>query len=98
MLAFECHIDGGRVGEIDVQPAIAVVVKQQHAATHRLHDVSVVRSRGVREMNTSLVCNVFQLRDRPVVAFDDLQSRWRGRALGYTLSQDPAWQQKMREQ
>jgi len=35
----------GRIRKINVQPTVAVVVQQQHAAAHRLHNVFALRRR-----------------------------------------------------
>src|SRR5262249_27086005 len=41
--AFEGHVDSGRVGEIDVGPAVAVVIDDDDAAAHGFDDVLLFR-------------------------------------------------------
>ena len=51
------------VGEIDVRPAVAVVVEHEHTAAHRLDNVVVGSSRRMAETNASPFGDVFELRD-----------------------------------
>ena len=43
LLALERHLYCGRVGEVNVGPAVAVVIDDQDAAAHRFHDVLLLR-------------------------------------------------------
>src|SRR5262249_30738357 len=38
-LSFDGHVYGRRVGKVNVQPAVAVVIDQQHTAAHGFDDI-----------------------------------------------------------
>jgi hypothetical protein len=63
------HVDAGRIGEIDVRPAVAVVVDEDHAAAHRFDDVAFGGVGGVFECDARGRGDVFQLRNRTPAAF-----------------------------
>src|SRR6476620_4123581 len=52
------HLDGRRVGEIDVQPAIAIVIPQNDAAAHRLDNVCAQWIGDMAETDTCLLPDV----------------------------------------
>src|SRR5437762_3534747 len=56
------HLDGRRVREIDVQPAVAIVIPQNDAAAHRLDNVCAQWIRDMAETDTCLLRDVLQLR------------------------------------
>src|ERR1051326_5511978 len=95
-LALERAFDAGGVSEVNVGPAIAVVINEQHAAAHALDDVLFLGRRLVMEVDTSLGRDVYELRHRAgtfLAGFDDtgllagcaghghLQNRAEGRYL-----------------
>ena len=61
------HRNAGRVRKVNVQPAIAVIVEERHAAAHRFDDVSLFRTGKVLEVNSRGCRNILQLwrRARP---------------------------------
>ena len=83
------HLDGRRVREIDVQPAIAIVIPQNDAAAHRLDNVCAQRIGDVAETDTCLLRDVLQLRYRTSFALNlpgVRRRRRRGRMLLLTQS------------
>ena len=83
------HLDGRRVREIDVQPAIAIVIPQNDAAAHRLDNVCAQRIGDMAETDTCLLRDVLQLRYRTSFALNLLgvrRRRRRGRMLLLTQS------------
>src|SRR5208282_2196302 len=85
LLAFDGHLDARGIGEIDVGPAVAIIVEQNHAAAHGLHDVFLGGVGAVLEGDAGLRGDVFQLWNRATQAFDGFSSGrrrwWRGMAL-----------------
>jgi len=57
------HVNRRRIRKINVQPTVAVVVQQQHAAAHRLHNVFALRRRSVRKLNPRFFRDVDKLRN-----------------------------------
>src|ERR1035437_10059379 len=57
-----CHLHAGRVGEIDIRPAVAIVIDQSNASAHRLHDVLHLRTRLMLEVNPGRCRDVDELR------------------------------------
>src|SRR5690349_12758702 len=83
------HLDGRRVREIDVQPAIAIVIPQNDAAAHRLDNVCAQRVGDMAETDTYLLRDVLQLRYWTSFALNLLGVRRRrrpGRVLLLTQS------------
>src|SRR3954470_19065684 len=83
------HLDGGRVREVDVQPAITIVIPQNDAAAHRLDNVCVQRIGDMAETDTCLLRDILQLRYRASFALSLLgvrRRRRRGRMLLLTES------------
>ena len=64
----------GRIREVDVGPAVAIVVDQDHAAAHGFHDVFLGRVGGVFEGDAGLGSDVFELWNRAAAA---LRLTWR---------------------
>ena len=62
------HLHRRRIGEVNIQPAIAIVVEQNHPATHRFHDVFIFRRGRMFEVNAGFFSDVFQLRDGTALA------------------------------
>ncbi len=56
------HLDGLRVGEINVGPAVAIVVDERHASAHRLDDELLLGAGVMIEMDSGGGCNVDELR------------------------------------
>src|SRR5262249_39893798 len=73
------HLDSGSVREIDVQPAISIVIPQNDAAAHRLDNVCAQRIGDMAETNTCLLRDVLQLRYRTSFALNLLGVRRRRR-------------------
>jgi len=46
------HLDGLRVGEIDVGPAVAIVIDERHASAHRLDNELLLRAGVMIEVDT----------------------------------------------
>src|SRR3954468_442223 len=83
------HLDGRRVREINVQPAIAIVIPQNDAAAHRLDNVCAQRIGDMAETDTCLLRDVLQLRYWTSLALNLLgvrRRRRRGRMLLLTQS------------
>src|SRR5580765_3710667 len=83
------HLDGRRIREIDVQPAIAIVVPQNDAAAHRLDNVCAQRICDMAEMDPRFLRDVLQLRYRTSFALNlpgVRRRRRRGRMLLLTQS------------
>ena len=76
-LAFQSHVDGRRIGEIDVGPTVAIVVKDDHAASHRFEDVLLFLGRCVSKGDSSLRGIILQLRDGAIGAFERFGARRR---------------------
>src|SRR6185312_9681868 len=73
------HGYGRSIGEVDVRPAVAIIVQQQHAAAHGFHDVFLFRVGGVFEVDSGLRGDINKLWYRPASAFFRLGSRRRRR-------------------
>ena len=56
------HVDALRVGEIDVRPAVAIVIDQRHSPAHRLRNELGFRTRLVIEDDSRRFCDVDELR------------------------------------
>jgi hypothetical protein len=83
------HLDGWRVREIDVQPAIAIVIPQNDTAAHRLDNVCAQRIGDMSETDACLLRDVFELRYLASFALNLLgirRRRRRGRMLLLTQS------------
>src|SRR4051794_4490619 len=83
------HLDGRRVREIDVQPAIAIVIPQNDAAAHRFDNVCAQRIGDMTETDTCFLRDVLQLRYRTSLTLNLPGVRWRrrcGRMLLLTQS------------
>jgi hypothetical protein len=75
----EYLIDGRLIREVDVRPAIAVIVDEDNAATHRFHDVFLYRIGGVREGDAGRRGDVLELRNGAAAAFCHPAAGRRGR-------------------
>ena len=73
--------DGGRIGEVEVGPAIAVVINHDHATCHRFHDVLFLGRREVLKLDAGLGRNIGELRNDAVLARLGLRP-WRRRSIG----------------
>ena len=71
-LALQSHLDAGSVGEINVRPAIAVVVDNNHSTAHGFDDVFFRGIGSVLEGNSGFCGDVFQLRNRAAAALGGL--------------------------
>src|SRR4051812_31847300 len=60
----QLHVNIRRVREVDVWPAVAIVIDQSHPATHRFHDVFLVRGGKMTEMDAGRSSDIHHLRDR----------------------------------
>src|SRR5581483_311953 len=83
------HLDGRRVREIDVQPAVAVIIPQNDAAAHRLDNVGAQRIGDMAKTDACLLRDVLQLRYGTSFALNPLgvgRRRRRGRVLLLTQS------------
>src|SRR6185437_14482269 len=80
-LVLQGHVHCRRIGEINIQPAIAVVIQKQNAAAHGFGNVLLFGRVGVAEANAGLFGNVFELWNRAVFANGGLQA-WRRRRRG----------------
>ena len=49
------------VGEIDVKPAVLVVIDESHAAAHRLDQISLLRRRDALQLQPGSVSHVFKI-------------------------------------
>src|SRR5208282_42943 len=56
------HFHALRVGEINVGPAVAIVIDQRHSSAHRLRNIFCLGTRHVLEMDASGSRNVDQTR------------------------------------
>src|SRR5882762_6843736 len=91
LLVLVGHFHRRRIREINIQPAVAIVVEQQHTAAHGFGDVAVPRGRSMAETNARLLRDVLQLRDGASLTLDGLGAgRGLSGALGYALSGDVA--------
>ena len=63
--AVQSHIHALGVGEINVRPAIAVIIDQRHASAHRFHNEFLFRAGKMFELNAGRSGNVHQLRIAP---------------------------------
>ncbi len=59
--ALEGHGDRRRIREVDIGPAVAVVVEEDHAAAHRLQDVLLLIGRGMGEGDPGFRGNILEL-------------------------------------
>ncbi len=66
--AFDRHLNRRSIGEIDVGPAIAIIVQQNHSAAHGFHNVFLCRVGGVFEGDAGLGRDVLELRNRASAA------------------------------
>src|SRR5215468_10969206 len=66
--AFKCHVHSRRIREIDVQPAIAVVIEKQHTTAHRFDNEFLLGSTSVAKPYSGLGKNIGQLGDFPLNA------------------------------
>ena len=80
-LSLDGHGDSGGIGEIDVEPAIAIVVKKNYAAAHGFHDVFFRRVGGVSKSNARFGGDVFELWHGASRAFDGFRVGGRRRRL-----------------
>ena len=64
LCAFDCHLDRRSIGEIDVGPAIPIVVQQDYSAAHGFHDVFLRGVGGVFEGDAGRGSDVFELWNR----------------------------------
>ena len=78
-LPFQRHIHGRRIGEIDIQPAVAIVVNQEFATAHRFQDVFLLRIGRMFKADAGALCNVFELRKWAVFANHLFNALRRGR-------------------
>src|SRR5262249_10145935 len=76
LLVLERHLYRGGVREVEVRPAIAVIIDDQHTSAHRFHDVFLFRSCGVNEASAGLLLDVLELRNRTLAALDCFNARW----------------------
>src|SRR5882762_8670549 len=83
-LSLDGHSDSGGIGEIDVEPAIAIVVKKNYAAAHGFHDVFLRRVGGVLKSDARFGGDVFELWHGACRAFDGFGVRRRRRRLRVT--------------
>ena len=74
LLPGQLHVHIGRVGEVDVRPAIAVVIDQGHSAAHRFDDVFLVGRSEVLEANFGGGSDIRELRERS--GGGDGSARW----------------------
>src|SRR5215470_16837683 len=81
-LSFEGHLDTGGIGEVNVRPAVTIVIENDPASAHRLDDVFLRSVRGVLEGDAGLGGDVFELRNWTPAAFGGLGSRRRRRRCG----------------
>ena len=58
LFSFESHFHGGSVREVDIEPAVTIVVEKQDAAAHRLDDVTAIRRRGKKWMPAFSVISI----------------------------------------
>ncbi len=80
-LMLQSHFHGGSVGEVEVGPAVTIVVDEQDPAAHRLRNVFLLWRISVPELNSRLLGNIFQLWNRSAGANHLLESRggrWSG--------------------
>src|SRR5882762_8313373 len=89
-LSLDGHSDSGGIGEIDVEPAIAIVVKKNYAAAHGFHDVFLRRVGGVLKSDARFGGDVFELWYGACRAFDGFGVRRRRRLRVTALSASPA--------
>src|SRR5690242_19658652 len=73
------HFHRRCVCEIDVWPAIAIVIDQYNASTHRLDDISLRRVGSMGEGDAAGGSDIFKLRHGTARAFDALRSGRRRR-------------------
>jgi hypothetical protein len=59
--SFERLVDSGLIGEVNIRPAVSVIVDENHSAAHRFHDVFLRGIGRVRECDTCGCRDVFQL-------------------------------------
>src|ERR1700691_5582548 len=70
------HVDSGRIGEVNVGPAVAIIVDERHSPAHRLHDVLFRGRRKMIELDLGGARDVDQLGNLRV-------GRWRGRLVSW---------------
>src|SRR5579864_7118335 len=85
LLSLDGHLHAGSIGEINIQPTIAIVIEQDYAAAHRLHDVLLGRIGGMFKADARFGCDILQLRDRTASALKRLSSRRRRGRRGMAL-------------
>ena len=80
LFAPDRHVNRRRIRKINIQPSVAIVIQQQHAAAHRFHNVFALRRRSVREFNSSSFRHINQLRNTFTRALKRFRAgrRWRG--------------------
>ncbi len=62
LCAGERHINVGRVGEVDVWPAVTIVVDKRHATAHGFDDIAVFGGGEMVEMDASFLRDIDELR------------------------------------
>src|SRR6185503_10360051 len=61
LLAGKLHVHIRGIREVDIGPAVAIVIDQGHSATHRFHDVFLIWRGEMIEANSRRGSNIHQL-------------------------------------
>src|SRR5216683_3641306 len=58
LLARQRHLHALRVSEVNIRPAVAIIVDKSNAPAHRLHDVFLFRTREMFKLDASRSGNI----------------------------------------